>query len=433
MKRTRQIRWGGLAVVMVLAASGVVVAEPKSDPADTIRRVRPQWRGAIPIAWWSFDDAANLGADLTGNHHGQVRNAVAMEGRISGAAGFQGRATIEVPYSEALDLSTFTIAAWVYLDEDPSDHGVLSTRYPDEFTFDLKIERDRVHGDIGNGTKWLDTNLDIGAANVGATTQGGRLKPRTWHHVAYTVQADRGEVWMYLDGDVKRGVSLAGKPRLMKPGQKLVIGQSLPSEPMRGRIDEVQIWNTALSTNDVDLASRPWDERAGLARTTHVVLEDAGSLPQLTEGAGDPRGMKNGQKDSSQATSGSVATQPYDWTWIKRAALILVAVAILGWSAAVLVTARRNKAVYGDAAAMAMPPSKVFQFGAIPLGVGLLVLAGFRVKIIIDLFQGQSGPRPSVPERFGSDVTINTAILLLFIALGVWFLKKALRGNEHSE
>jgi hypothetical protein len=47
-----------------------------------------------------------------------------------------------------------------------------------EFNFDMKVNADKVHGDIGNGTRWIDTKINFYKDDVGSNGQGRPV--RAW-------------------------------------------------------------------------------------------------------------------------------------------------------------------------------------------------------------------------------------------------------------
>jgi len=65
------------------------------------------------------------------------------------------------------------------------------------------------------------------------------------------------ECRLYLNGDRKKTIPYKGTPRLMKRGQKLLIGCSWGTEFMDGVIDDVKIWNRPFAEEQVrELAMR---------------------------------------------------------------------------------------------------------------------------------------------------------------------------------
>jgi hypothetical protein len=72
-----------------------------------------------------------------------------------------------------------------------------------------------------------------------------------WYHVAYAIDHVRGTAELYLNGLPARTIAITGVPLFMKAGQELRIGTSNSTEYMRGAIDDVRIYNRALSPGEV--------------------------------------------------------------------------------------------------------------------------------------------------------------------------------------
>ncbi len=220
--------------------------------SEQIAPVQPD--DASLVACYPLDGNAN---DTAGGHHGTI------SGTPDFMAGYQGQALdlasnatvpqyVSVPYSDAFALNSFTIAAWINVKDLDALRAILGTRFNSDNTFDLKVEATRVHGDIGDGSVWLNTNVDIPAA------RGGVVGTNAWHHIAYAIDAATGTADLYLDGVLSTTVTFAGMPLFMKPDQELRIGNCSGTEYMNGMIDEVRIYNRALSMEEVAaLVGRP--------------------------------------------------------------------------------------------------------------------------------------------------------------------------------
>src|SRR4029077_2693561 len=128
------------------------------------------------------DDNAQA-LDSVGTHHGKVHGAVSHEGKLGKALLFD-RAKVDhirIPHSPDFEIGTFTVSAWVWLTKAPTFSGVLGTRTGGEFNFDMKVNADKVHGDIGDGTRWIDTKINFYNEDVGSNGQGGDLATQRWY------------------------------------------------------------------------------------------------------------------------------------------------------------------------------------------------------------------------------------------------------------
>jgi len=202
------------------------------------------------VAYYPLDGD---GSDAAGNHDGT------LTGNPPFVDGVEGQAMnviadgqyVTIPYADDLGLNTFTISVWVNAAASDLNLGILGTRFNSDTTFDVKVMTSMIHGDIGDGTAWLSTAVDI------PESKGGVIKRNVWYHIAYVIDDAADTADLYLDGALARTMTITGTPLFMKPDQELRIGMDYPTEPMRGAIDEVRIFNRALSAAEVaQLAGR---------------------------------------------------------------------------------------------------------------------------------------------------------------------------------
>ena len=207
------------------------------------------------VARYTFEGTA---VDTTGNgHDGTIQNGATY------APGYAGQALnctasssqwVSVPYNGAFGLTNFTVSAWVNVNTAPGTFGILGTRIggPDT-TFDLKVSPGGIHGDVGSGSGWINTAVDI---NSGALALG------TWHLVTYVVNDATKQFVLYLDGTPRVTTGYSGTALFMQPGQTLGIGIDADGGFfMDGKIDDVRIYNGALSSAEVEAlyaGASPW-------------------------------------------------------------------------------------------------------------------------------------------------------------------------------
>ena len=206
-----------------------------------------------PIAHWQLDDESDEVLDSAGNHHGTIHGAVQHAGRFGKARLFDRPKGdhISIPHSPDFEIGTFTVSAWVWLTKEPTFSGILGTRSGGEFNFDMKVNADKVHGDIGDGTRWIDTAINFYKDDIGSNGQGGDLETSRWYMVTFVVDNELKECRLYLDADRKKTIPFKGEPRLMRPGQTMTIGNTGAGEFMDGVIDDVRIWKHALTDEQV--------------------------------------------------------------------------------------------------------------------------------------------------------------------------------------
>lgn len=227
-----------------------------TDDVWTAAKLTPdRWMQVLPdpIAHWKLDDEGREAHDSRGAHNGVIHGAKGHAGKVSKALLFD-RAKgdhVSIPYSPAFEIGTFTVSAWVWLTKAPTFSGILGTRNGGEFNFDMKVNTDKVHGDIGDGTRWIDTRINFYQDDVGSNGQGGKLATERWYLITFVVDNEKKHCRLYLDNDRKKTIPFTGEPRLMRPGQTMQIGNTGTDEFMDGVIDDVRIWKAALNDEQV--------------------------------------------------------------------------------------------------------------------------------------------------------------------------------------
>ncbi|MHC4561131.1 MAG: LamG domain-containing protein, partial [Planctomycetota bacterium] len=216
------------------------------------------------VAHWPFDDSGTIAYDAVGSNDGTlVGDPQWVAGTHGGALEFDGSGDyVDIAYSSDLSLHEFTLSAWVKIATEPGVFGIHGTRAGADFTFDVKVQDSYIHGDIGNGSAWIDTVLDIESTHTGTTGQGGDLAVGTWYMITYVFDNTNQQVRLFLDGDLKRTISISGTPLLMQSGQTMRIGHTgyADVEWMNGLIDDVQIYNHALTEGEIlaVMEGEPW-------------------------------------------------------------------------------------------------------------------------------------------------------------------------------
>lgn len=249
-----------------LMPAGLLNTCHSDEVADLVAYIQTGLRSAIPappsqpipgvpmpIAHWQFEDDDMDARDSMGKHRGLIVGATSQSGRFGKGLLFDRSQAqhVTVPYSPEFEIGTFTVSAWIRLTKEPTYSGILGTRLGGEYTFDMKVNAAQVHGDIGDGTRWINTGINFVKGDVGANGQGGDLETDRWYHVTYVIDSQKKECRMYLDGDRKKVIPFEGEPKLMRSGQTMTIGNTGAREFMDGVIDDVRIWNQALSDEHV--------------------------------------------------------------------------------------------------------------------------------------------------------------------------------------
>ena len=199
-----------------------------------------------PVAHWKLDEGqGNSITDASGNgHDGElVGNANWVNGQIDKALEFDG-ANNEVVVSDddALDgMSQLTIAAWVnsFGQGDSVYPRILSKGHEHSWTF-------LIDANAGNRLRFVAT-ITNGKLDITGTTD---LTPmfNQYHH--YAVVWDGAEVVFYINGVETHRAAAAGDA-VVNTDEPVRIGNSPSGRHFQGIIDDVWLFNKALSVADV--------------------------------------------------------------------------------------------------------------------------------------------------------------------------------------
>jgi len=236
------------------------------------------------IGYWKFDEGSgDIAHDSVGTNNGIIRGVpVWTTGIISahelggGALRFDGAQNNYVALSSQLDVTdAMTVEAWVYPEFDPTNPAA----YPQQFGDAGRqiVRKSSVHDDtflIGfySGYYFNHTNpvpyisaafFYQGGGDVGLEPVSipGLISEGQWYHLVVTFKRN-DYARLYVNGVEKMSKPTEDKP-LRVSSTTLTIGQEAdivggdpvdtPSTPQTwiGKIDEVKIYNSALTSDDV--------------------------------------------------------------------------------------------------------------------------------------------------------------------------------------
>jgi len=201
------------------------------------------WSGpayADLVAYWPFDEGSGtVAADLTGNgYDGTVTGgATWVTGQIDGALQFNGSdAYVDAPHIP-LDNRTFVVTAWINPGQTSSDHIFFSQQQSGSTNLSLHFRIIGGSGLVRMGfySNDLDSN---GAVAVG-----------NWYHLVLWYNADTQERRIYINGELD--AEQTGVTAYQGTTGNTHIGQWSGGEYFNGMIDDVQIYDHAISEAEV--------------------------------------------------------------------------------------------------------------------------------------------------------------------------------------
>ncbi|MCY2932456.1 MAG: LamG domain-containing protein, partial [Planctomycetota bacterium] len=178
------------------------------------------------------------------NHHGTLHGGVDYApGRIGQAWRFNGKdGRIALANPTEADKDAFTISAWVKVAAPGAHQIVLSKWYHDgqevrSYCLGITpaMRPEAAMGPNGGGVAYL-TSPDAVTAD-------------TWQHLALTWNGK--EARLYLDGASKGSLAIPGGLRGSPTPWSVGAHDGTPAGPFHGLIDELSIWNRALSEEEV--------------------------------------------------------------------------------------------------------------------------------------------------------------------------------------
>jgi hypothetical protein len=220
--------------------------------------------GAI-ISYKCGDGTGNVLSDSSGNaFNATLQNSPVFTNTAIGIGlncNSASSQNAEFAYNAALAVCTnFTVDAWVFLNAYPApgssvQYGIVGTRQNGaDDTFDFCFNRPSgqsmdFHGDIGNGSSWINNGIDMQPTNppffFPPLTNG------VWYNVGYVVR--QGICQIYFQGILVTNVPLAaGMPTFIKTGQSVQVGScDLIGTYHNGIILDVGIWPRALLNSEM--------------------------------------------------------------------------------------------------------------------------------------------------------------------------------------
>jgi len=198
--------------------------------------------GLIDVtSYWKFDEGSGtIAIDSVGGDNGTIHGASWIAGVNGSALSFNGNSDyIEILDSDNLDLANeFTIGMWVY----PKVwlNNVKGFIFYKEQAYELNLF-------YKISTWYLEGNVR-GLSPDSIKIDGASFVPDVWSYITLTF--DGSELKLYQDGTLKQTTPTSGDVNINN--NNLYIGSNQPnSDYFNGAIDEVTIWNKALTITEI--------------------------------------------------------------------------------------------------------------------------------------------------------------------------------------
>ena len=194
------------------------------------------------VGAWAFNEGSGAtAADASGRGNTGTLSGASWtpQGRYGGALGFSGASRVQVPDSASLDLTTgMTLSAWIMPTANQSGWRTI-----------MQKETDAYFLNASNGTGALRPSgggtFGAGDSYVSGTTAS---PVNAWTHVAFTY--DGATQRLFVNGT--QVASRAQTGNIQTTNNPLWIGGNNPyGEYFTGLIDEVRVYNKALSATEI--------------------------------------------------------------------------------------------------------------------------------------------------------------------------------------
>jgi hypothetical protein len=244
--------------------SHVVHANYGGHDADWIQLGYPKTESDLDT-YYPFDETSGTTAnDVTGNGHDAIHNDDPQTGD-SGVFGtsyeFDGDEDYVVDgnaYNYIEDKEAVTVSAWIKSDVDGTNRGVMFGKDPDSTDTSIGFRYDTSGADTGC-SDCLKAGLTVGSDETHHESASNE-QTTSWQHVVLTWDSsvDSGDLRMYIDGSEDTNGQDSGfedNTGEIDGISKLIIGQGAKDtgsdDGWDGKIDEVRIYDRALSSSEV--------------------------------------------------------------------------------------------------------------------------------------------------------------------------------------
>jgi hypothetical protein len=230
----------------------LTVLPPNQPPTASIGSIAPNpvtlGEGGSPldeytVAYWSFDEAEGTTAyDSSGNgNDGTLENGVQwVDGKYGKALEFDGVDDyVDIGNNQFLPTTAITISMWIQTSATDEVDLFISDQSYSTYTF--RIEDNEFYFRI-----IPQTSTTSGQTIITSTSS---VSDNYWHHIVGTW--DGSDMKLYIDGSLNVSESMTTSPVSFN-SDNAELGR-FPSSAAyyNGKIDEVAIWNRALSSEEI--------------------------------------------------------------------------------------------------------------------------------------------------------------------------------------
>lgn len=233
-----------VAAVLLLAGGGMVLAAyfggggpSTSDQAGSINLSKGL------VGWWRLNGNVNDSTPYAdnGTDYGATSTS-GRQGNTNGAYSFNGSSNyISIPASNALNNSTYTISAWIYMPSIAVNATIVGS-----------ASSGGPYVRVANGGLQASNNCNNGSVWAGA-----------WINLVYTYDNSTGQTEFYVNGN---GVGCASSPTTFTWSNYEIGVRQNSLDYFNGDISDVRIYNRVLSSAEASALYKGYDSQVSSAR-----------------------------------------------------------------------------------------------------------------------------------------------------------------------
>ncbi len=235
--KSKTINYKFIAVIIAIIILGLIflyyVAKPKVLPAPISEL----------IGSWEFDEGTgDITIDSIGDNNGTIYGASWTEGISNFGLQFDGIDDyVDLGDDPILKPENVTASAWVNIPLGSSKDGKVISSGDNPFGYNIFITSD------GRARIEIDT-IDNSVLSAYGTTdiRGG------WHHIAIVYDSSDGSNALYVDGISEASITDLSGAIEYNTEKNIRVGARTDGWYFNGKIDEVKIWNYALTQTEIE-------------------------------------------------------------------------------------------------------------------------------------------------------------------------------------
>ena len=203
------------------------------------------------VSHWLMNDDADTSVvlDNKGSNNGTLSNGLnnytsenSVDGKINKALDFDGvDDVVEIPHNASLSFSgAFSISFWAEINDKTTFQRIIgkATNWGGSNNYFVGIYNNSIYFDL-----FLDGSRRQSNYNISGLSSG-------FHH--FVCLYDNSEQIIYIDGSVARSITI-GSGTVMTNSSNLYFGGAITNYVFNGKIDDVRIYNKALSQSEIEV------------------------------------------------------------------------------------------------------------------------------------------------------------------------------------